>query len=347
MIELRSTSLWRSLLGAAMQRDRTSPRPTMHGAAIVRALPSSLVPAPKLVLALALALALGGRALASASSALASPAQTETMTRGADAARGSSDSRAPRAADQAAIDAYRRGDLDGARSAWLSVLEPARDATGDAPSREEARAQPSPSARDTLSRAERARVLYDLGNVAYRKKELLEAVGWYSAALRLSPRDGDIWWNLEHARSEAKLEPADRGDLSATLRRLVSALTLAESEWLVLCVVALWAAVLGAEALRGGRMWRRIALAGALVVLASLSPWIYNLARAARHPLLVIQDGKLPVKSEPRADAPAIAEVGAGSEVERLDALPDWTKIELENGVQGWVRQGALFDLDR
>jgi tetratricopeptide (TPR) repeat protein len=277
------------------------------------------------------------------------------------------DSIASRAADQVAIDAYRRGDLDSARSAWLALLEPEGEKTDAPASEHETRSSPErerPSSsrraglssereppgspeRERLSSSERARILYNLGNVAYRKKALLEAVGWYSAALRLSPRDPDLWWNLEHARSEAKLEPADRGDLSATLRRLVSSLTLSESEWLVLGALALWAAVLGAEAARGGRTWRRAALAGALVVVASLAPWIYNVSRAAEHPLLAIQDGKLQVKSEPRADAPAIAEVAAGEEVERLDALPEWTKVELASGVQGWAQKSALFALDR
>jgi tetratricopeptide (TPR) repeat protein len=230
------------------------------------------------------------------------------------------------ASDHDAIDAYRRGDLDSARTLWLASLESL------------GRAAPA---------AERARMLYNLGDVAYRRKQVLEAVGWYTAALRLSPRDADIWWNLEHARSDAKLEPADRGDLSATLRRLVSSLTLAESEWLVLGSVALWSVALAIEALRGGRVWRRVSLALALAVLASLAPWVFNLARASRHPLLAIQEGKLELRSEPRSDAPAIAEVAAGDEVEAVDELPEWRKVELENGLQGWTRKSAVFALDR
>jgi len=245
-----------------------------------------------------------------------------------------------RAIDQAAIDAYRRGDLDSARSGWIELVEPRASAAEAGGASDDPRAP-------KLSSAERARILYDLGNVAYRKKAILEAVGWYTAALRLSPRDPDIWWNLEHARSEAKLEPADRGDLSATLQRLVSSLTLAESEWLVLGVLTAWAGTLAFEAFRGGRASRRVALAGAFVVLASLAPWLYNLERAGRHPMLSIQDGRTALKSEPRADAPAIAEVGAGEEVERRDSLPEWTKIELASGVQGWVPRSAVFALDR
>jgi hypothetical protein len=299
-----------------------------------------------LVLSCALVVAIGARSIAAPSSAvLASSIGVEHATddERADAARST---------DRAAVDAYRGGDLDSARSLWLSMIDPAPSANGgdgakSAEARGAANADARDAARGTLSSDERARILYDLGNVAYRKKQTLEAVGWYTAALRLSPRDPDIWWNLEHARSEAKLEPADRGDLEATLRRLVSSLTLAESEWLVLGTLGAWAAVLAVEALRGGRTWRRLSLAGAACVVVCLGPWLFNLSRASRHPVLAIQEGKLQVKSEPRADAPAIAEVAAGDEIERLDELPEWTKVELASGVQGWARKSALFALDR
>jgi tetratricopeptide (TPR) repeat protein len=274
------------------------------------------------------------------------------------------------ALDRAAVEAYRRGDLEGARGLWLSMLasddarnaDPAlalnaskgaasKDGAADGATRSStmhaSTSDANTGSTHTLPAAERARVLYDLGNVAYRQKKILEAVGWYSAALRLTPRDADLWWNLEHARSEAKLEPADRGDLSGTLRRLLSSFTLAESEWLVIGVLAAWSALLAIEALRGGRVWRRLALAGALVLAASLVPWLFNVKRASEHPLLAIQDGKLEVRSEPRADAPAIAELAAGDEAEAIDALPEWTKVELASGVQGWARKNGLFALDR
>lgn len=228
--------------------------------------------------------------------------------------------------DAAAIDAYRKGDLDTAVVLWSAELE--ANASSRAP-------------------AERARRLYNLGNASFRAGRTLEAVGWYTAALRLRPRDGDTWANLEHARSEAKLEPADRGDLSATLRRLFSSLTLAESEWLVVAVAFAWAVVLAGEALRGGRVWRRIAFVGALAVAISLVPLGFSHARESGDPVLVIQADKLPVRSEPRADAAIIAEVASGETLERRDALPDWTKVELASGLAGWVESRSVFALRR
>lgn len=232
-----------------------------------------------------------------------------------------------RASDEAAAEAaYRQGDWQGARNLWLSALE---------------------SDGGPISPPERARILHNLGNAAFRAGQTLEAVGWYTAALRLRPRDADTWQNLEHARSAGKLEPADRGDLSATARRLFSSLTLAESEWLVLAVTLAWASILAIEALRGGRLWRRLALVGVLAVGASLVPWGFSLAREQGDPLLAIQPDKVSVRSEPRADAAVIAEVMPGDELERVDSLPDWTKVELGSGLVGWVESRAVFALDR
>lgn len=109
-------------------------------------------------------------------------------------------------ADAAATDAYRRGDFDAATRAWTQLL-----------------------ADRSLPAAERARLCFNLGNAAFRDERPLEAVGWYEAALRLAPRDGDAWANVEHARSAAGLAPKDRGDLAATLSRLAYAPTRAES----------------------------------------------------------------------------------------------------------------------
>ncbi len=228
------------------------------------------------------------------------------------------------AVDAAAVAAYRAGDLVSARSGWLAALENPR-----------------------VRGAERARILYDLGNVAFREDKKLEAVGWYSAALRLRPRDADTWANLEHARREAGLEPADRGDLTATLRRLLTAFDPTEARTLALAGLALLAAALGYEALRGGRLARWLALAafgGALVLSA---PCARHWLAGDADPLLVVEEGQAPVRSEPRGDAAVIAEAPAGSQVERLDTLPGWVKVRAADGAEGWVGDKAVFALRR
>lgn len=230
---------------------------------------------------------------------------------------------APR--DASAVAAYRAGDLENARAQWTEVLAAEPRIEGD----------------------ERARVLFDLGNVAYRQGRTLESVGWYTAALRLRPRDGDTWANLEHARREAKLEPADRGDLKATLRRLLGAFTPAEARLLALAGLLTWAGALAFEALRGGRAGRWLAIGGAGFALLFAAPCLHGAWTDVDRPALVVEEGKALVRSEPRTDAAVVSEAPAGSEVEEVDALPGWTKIRLADGAEGWVGTAAVFALAR
>lgn len=233
---------------------------------------------------------------------------------------------APRAAAQtdAGTAAYRTGDLAGARQAWTAELDASKSLAGD----------------------ERARVLYDLGNVAFREGQVLESVGWYTASLRLRPRDADAWANLEHARRVAKLEPADRGDLRATIRRVLGAFTPDEARWLALGGMLACAATLAFEALRGGRGARWLAFGGAAFALLLAAPWIHGAWTDVERPALVIEN-RVDVRSEPRKDASTVAFAEAGALVEHVDALPGWEKIRLADGTEGWANDAAVFDLAR
>lgn len=226
------------------------------------------------------------------------------------------------ALDRAAIDAYRAGDHATAAALWIDALPLAHLG------------------------AERGRICYDLGNTAYRRDELLAAVGWYTAALRHAPRDPDLWANLELARAEAELEPADRGDLSATVVRLLSSLTRGEAEWLLMGAFAILGAALAGEALRGGRVWRRLALVAVVGVLIAGAPLGWQLAQAGGHPMLVVDGGGARSRSEPRSDAQGLGRLQAGSVVQRRDALPGWVKVA-QGGREVWVRERAVFDLVR
>jgi hypothetical protein len=230
------------------------------------------------------------------------------------------------ASDERAVDAYRRGDLATARSEWLALLDD--------------------SARAPVG-SDRARVLYDLGNVAFREGKTLEAVGWYTASLRLRPRDADTWANLEEARSRAKLEPADRGDLTSTLARGVRSFTPAEARWCALGGLLVLGAALAYEALRGGRLARWLAVGAALVACVGFAPCVAHGLQSGERTLLVIQPDGAALRSEPRDKAANTADLPAGSTVEHVDDLPEWTKVKVGGGLVGWVPKSMVFALER
>ena len=234
---------------------------------------------------------------------------------------------APRAFGQAdepfqrGVEAYRRGDHAEAEAYWRTCLE------------------------FDLPPEERARVAYDLGNAAFRRERMFEAVGWYRVSLQLSPRQPDAWHNLELACMAAELEPVDRGDLRSTIKRLLEALDASERRLLVLLALVPFGLVLGFEAVRGGRNWRRLALVGLLGMAVATAPWVHGRRARASDPHLVVRTPNVPLRAEPRSELVAIGELAPGDEVERVDALPGWTRVETADGVRGWVPEDALFSL--
>ncbi|MCC6408475.1 MAG: hypothetical protein IT453_15035 [Planctomycetes bacterium] len=228
-----------------------------------------------------------------------------------------------RASFEAGVAAYRAGDFGRARAHWLAAL----DAGGD--------------------QVDRKALCFALGNAAARSQDLGAAVGWYSAAQRLAPRDADVLANLEFARREAGFEPFDKGDLTSTLQRVFDAWTVAEASWIALGAIVLFFAVLLFEALRGGAGWRRFAILCGAGALLAIVPWVRALERERADALLVIEKSGAPLRSEPRDGATTIETLAAGSGVRRLDELPGWVRVTGVENASGWVRAESVFALAR
>lgn len=222
---------------------------------------------------------------------------------------------------EAGLERFRAGDYASASTLWSEALEAA---------------DPGP---------ERGRLAYNLGNAAFRRNRFVEAVGWYTAGLRYLPRDGDLWANLELARAEAGLPPADGGSLKDMAARIAGKFTEPESRLLALAGVLLLACMLAGEALRGGRGWRQASLWMLLLLPLFFVPWV----RHALHPPnahLVLQSGA-GGRSEPRTDAATLERLEAGDVLQVFDSMPGWSRVRLDAGDELWVQESALFQLER
>lgn len=219
------------------------------------------------------------------------------------------------------VGAYRRGDHATAHALWKSLAD------------------------EPLDGAARAALFRNLGNACHRLGRGTEAVAWYTRAVRAAPRDGDAWRSLELARREAGLEPADRGDLTSTLRRLLGSLDAAEAAWLALVSLALCAAALAVEALRGGAVWRRTALCLALGTAVASAPLAWRALSRERDPMMVVGAPSASLRSEPRQDGAPVGIALAGGVVERIDALPGWVRVRNDEGLRGWVEEREVLSL--
>lgn len=219
------------------------------------------------------------------------------------------------------VEAYRRGDYASAETLWREALRS-----------------------DELEPFDRAAIARNLGNAAWRQARGLEAVAWYTASLRSAPRDSETWASLEHARQASELEPADRGDLTSTVRRIVGSWTLAEAQWMLAGATFLWFLALIGEALRGGVVWRAAAWSGFLLVGIASAPLLWHLARADREVWMVVERGT-ELSSEPRADLAPTGALEPAQEVTGIDQVPDWVRVETGDGARGWVPRESVMRL--
>jgi tetratricopeptide (TPR) repeat protein len=233
----------------------------------------------------------------------------------------------PAAADSGAT-AYRAGDYERASVAWETALAAASEAGGRAA-------------------AERARLCHNLGNAAWRRDRVAEAAAWYTASLRLRPRDADTWANLELARATAGWDPEDRGDLKDTMKRLLTGLTARESDGAALAALVLLAIALGGEALRGGRTWRRAILGAGVALTLAVACAIGSRLRETPDIWMVTHAGGASLHSEPRDDALSLGRLEPGARARAVDELPDWVRLVTEDAPASWVRREHLFSLER
>jgi len=221
----------------------------------------------------------------------------------------------------AAVEAYRAGDHATARTLWEDLLvEPG------------------------LSDDERARICYGLGNLAFRGERFLEAVARYHATIELSPRHADAWHNLELARSRAGLEAADRGDLAATVERLLAAPTeseLTRAGWLLLGLMVL---VIAWEIRRGGLL-PKVAAWGLLGLLAAcLGLALVRGSDALERPAMVVASGGAPLRAEPDLGLEVTESLAPGERVDVLDQLGIWTRVR-SGDATGWLEADRVLEL--
>lgn len=193
-------------------------------------------------------------------------------------------------------------------------------------------------------------VLFNLGTAELRQGRLGMAVLYLERALRLDPSDADARANLEAARKLRvdKLvgAPEEVGNEEPFASRLASH---TRGDAWALAFLALWIA--GAAALLA-RRWAPARMRGALLaagLLAELGA-IPCAAVTAVHAFVeargrdaVVVASSLKVREGPQESFKASFEVHEGLKVRLLDREGGFRRIQLANGLQGWIpAEGAI-----
>ena len=213
-----------------------------------------------------------------------------------------------------ANDRYRGGDFEGARRAYLQVVD---------------------------SGVQDARLFYNLGNANFKSGRLGEAILWYERANHLSPRDEDIVANLRFAHQVKKDRdaPADGNAVSLFLTDAFFYPTLSELSFLLALG---WIGLFG---LLGWRVWfhRTQALwLGALSVCALLTVgggvWLsFRVYHQASEVSAIALAEVVTARSGPDVNQTEVFIMHEGTKVRIVRREGDWILVRLQNGLGGWV----------
>ena len=194
-----------------------------------------------------------------------------------------------------------------------------------------------------------ADVYYNLGNAYYRTDDLTHAILNYERALRLSPADDDVKFNLQLARSKTvdKLTPESEMFFITWYRSIINLMSVDAWAWLALVSLAV-AIVLALIYLFASPLWmRKTGFYGGLLMLvlfllSNLFAWQQRRI-IDRHDDAIVMQSPCNVKSTPDDSGKDLFILHEGTKVTVTDnVMKDWKEIRLPDGRKGWVEDSLI-----
>lgn len=222
---------------------------------------------------------------------------------------------------KSAEDAYAMGDFDGAIKNYETLVSSGAS---------------SPS------------LFYNLGNAYYRKGSIGKSVLNYERALKLDPSDADARHNLEMARAHTldKIDNVPEFILFSWVKNLKSSLS--SNTWAIISLVflALALALLllfhFSRRSSSRKLFFIIAMICFLVVIIS---YLFSLSlarQASSSDTAIVVENIGSVKSAPSAGGNSIFVLHEGTRVKILEKVQDWSRVEISDGRQGWIKSSDI-----
>ncbi len=197
-----------------------------------------------------------------------------------------------------------------------------------------------------LKQGKSAAIYYNLGNAYYRTDDITHAVLAYERALKMSPGDEDIRFNLQMAREKTidKIVPRSEMFFVTWWHALVNMQS--ADGWAMMAIASLaMAVVLLLIYLFVQQIWLRKvgffggALAVILFLMANLLAWQQQ-RMALASPGAVITAPAATVKSTPAKGGTDLFILHEGSRVDIIDdTMREWKEIEVADGKRGWIER--------
>ncbi len=190
-------------------------------------------------------------------------------------------------------------------------------------------------------------LFYNLGNTFFKKGNISEAILFYERALRLSPNDEDVRYNLDIANTYItdKITPLDNVFFTKWWESITYAFSV--TTWAVMIIILLFisSALISIYFIASHRKIKQLGLIGG-AVLFSLSVLVVFVTNSAFNRLnaehAIVFSPTVNVKSEPTLNSTDQFVIHEGLKVEILDTDGDWTRIRLSDGNSGWLQSQSI-----
>lgn len=192
----------------------------------------------------------------------------------------------------------------------------------------------------------------NLGNAYFKRGMVGKALLNYNRALRFSPSDKDVLYNISIANKyvQDKIDVIPTFFLQRWMNELRSSITSNAWAGMSLVFFTLMLVAILVYLLTSTLKWRKIGFYGALGLLALfvISAW---LAGSQRKILLnpdkaIIMSSAAPVKSSPDQSSKDLFVLHEGTKVAVKDSLGDFREIEISDGNKGWIEAKAIEMID-
>lgn len=194
-------------------------------------------------------------------------------------------------------------------------------------------------------------VCYNLGCAYYRLDDIAHSVLWFERALKLSPSDKEVLFNLELARTKTidKIIPQHEFILFTYFHQLTNwfslrtwtVIALLSFVLMLVCLLVFWAS--------GSVNVRKLTFSSAAILL--LVTIMSNVCAFQQrdfkqtHTSAIITQPAVTVKSTPSDSGNDLFVLHEGSKVEIRDSsLKEWCEVSIADGKVGWIPKKS-FDL--
>ncbi len=196
-----------------------------------------------------------------------------------------------------------------------------------------------------------AELYYNLANAHYKLNHVAPSIYYYEKALQLKPGDNDIRNNIEFARNMAidDIQEVEQTGMSDRVNSVIATFTYHHWAWIAIGFSVLFVILFLFYYFSRRPVAKRILFGGAafalLLCLISVFFAFQQRSYIQNNEFAIIFSEEAEVRNEPNLRGEANFELHEGTKAKVLEDYQQWSRIELANGAQGWVKSENIRKL--